>query len=75
MDVRIHPFEDANGRTRVLMNMVLKRRGWRPVVLEETFRQVYNEQIINNDIVLFAQEITRLVNNENEPGSSNMNLA
>ncbi|KAL3081262.1 hypothetical protein niasHS_012366 [Heterodera schachtii] len=73
--VWIHPFEDANGRTRrVLMNMVLKRSGWRPGVLEETFRQVYNDQIINNNIAQFVQEIAHLGNNENVPVAADQSL-
>jgi len=43
--VRIHPFEDGNGRTsRALMNCILVRLGLRPVALEAP-RQEYHEAL------------------------------
>ncbi len=42
--VTIHPFEDGNGRTgRLLMNLVLLRGGYPPVVIGPEHRTAYND--------------------------------
>ncbi len=40
--IRIHPFDDGNGRTaRILMNFILMRFGYPPVIIETTDKQNY----------------------------------
>ncbi len=48
--VRIHPFDDGNGRgARILMNIVLMRGGFPPAVLPATERQDYIASLVEAD--------------------------
>lgn len=48
--VRIHPFDDGNGRgARILMNLILLRGGFPPAVLPVTERQDYVEALKDAD--------------------------
>lgn len=44
--VRIHPFKDGNGRTaRLLLNFMLMKAGYQPVIIEAKDRPVYYETL------------------------------
>jgi Fic family protein len=62
--VRIHPFDDSNGRTsRLLMNYILLRNGYAPLVINSTDKKNYlialNEADAG-DIEAFVKYITAL---------------
>lgn len=62
--VRIHPFDDSNGRTaRLLMNFILLQNGYTPLVIESTDKKNYlialNEADAGN-IEAFVEYITNL---------------
>jgi len=61
--VRIHPFDDGNGRgARVLMNLILLKKGCFPAVIRVDQRQDYIEalQIADNgDLELFVEFVTK----------------
>lgn len=44
--VRIHPFQDGNGRTaRLLLNFMLMKAGYQPVIIEAKDRPIYYESL------------------------------
>lgn len=46
--VRIHPFQDGNGRTaRLLLNFMLMKAGYQPVIIEANDRPTYYESLNN----------------------------
>lgn len=48
--VRIHPFDDCNGRgARILMNLILMKAGYPPVVVKNEKRRVYLESLAEGD--------------------------
>lgn len=62
--VRIHPFDDSNGRTaRLMMNYILVRNGFVPLVIESEYKKYYlialNEADTGN-IKAFAEYISKL---------------
>ena len=49
--VRIHPFNDGNGRTaRILLNQHLLRQGLAPVIISDVMSDEYKQCINNNDV-------------------------
>ncbi len=52
--VKIHPFDDGNGRTaRILMNFILMRFGFPPVVIKSEDREEYLSALQQADAELF----------------------
>lgn len=50
--IKIHPFEDGNGRTsRLLLNFNLLRNGFAPVIITNDLLEFYHNYIRNNDVV------------------------
>ncbi len=63
--VKIHPFEDGNGRTsRMLMNYQLMAKGFLPVSIAKEERLDYYEALeayaVENDLAPFAEMVSRL---------------
>lgn len=49
--IRIHPFEDGNGRTaRLLLNYNLLKQGIAPVIITNDLREYYESYIKNKDV-------------------------
>lgn len=49
--IKIHPFEDGNGRTsRLLLNFNLLRNGFAPVIITNDLLEFYHSYIRNNDV-------------------------
>jgi len=62
--VRIHPFEDGNGRTsRALMSWVLVRLGLRPIALEaprQEYHRFLNHYYKTHDILPLLDLVLRM---------------
>lgn len=53
--IRIHPFEDGNGRiARLMVNYILSRHGWPMIVVRSRRKQEYLDALHQTDIVVGA---------------------
>lgn len=59
--VRIHPFDDGNGRgARILMNLILMKKGYLPAIIDNEQRPTYLEvldQANQNNLIPFVEFI------------------
>ena len=61
--VRIHPFDDGNGRgARILMNIILMKKGFIPAVIRNEQKQTYYQTLRladNGNLIPFVQFVTQ----------------
>jgi len=70
--VTIHPFPDGNGRVgRLLMNILLLRQSFTPVIIETFQKQAYIEAIegarVNNDVTPFVEFLAETMIDTQKP--------
>ncbi len=64
--IRIHPFDDGNGRTaRILMNFILMRFGYPPVIIKTEDKQNYFSALRQADAGLLESFIEYIASNLN----------
>lgn len=65
--IRIHPFEDGNGRTgRLILNYNLLRQGIAPVIITTDLEEYYHSYIKNRDVLGMAKLFQMQAIRENE---------
>ncbi len=65
--IRIHPYEDGNGRTsRLLLNYNLLRQGLAPVIITDDLNDEYQKCIKNNDFGFLTNLFKEQAFKENE---------
>ncbi len=61
--VRIHPFDDGNGRgARILMNLILMKKTYPPAVIKNEDRQIYLETLTlanRGNVAPFVEFVTK----------------
>ena len=70
--VTIHPFPDGNGRVgRLLMNILLLRQSFTPVIIETFQKQAYIDAIesarVNNNITPFVEFLAETMLDTQKP--------
>ena len=68
--VRIHPFDDGNGRgARILMNLILIKKGYPPAVIKMEQRRAYLESLATadqGDLSLFVELVAKALSQTQE---------